>query len=54
MDILVILALVVGFVLCFLPSAMAWSHYADTAKHTPERERSAAGYRLRSAHSVSK
>ena len=39
MDILVILALVVGALLCLTPGIMAWNHYIHGSKQAAKKSR---------------
>lgn len=39
MDILVVIALVIGAAVCFLPAIMAWSHYFGGTKRTASKRK---------------
>jgi hypothetical protein len=54
MSILVLLALVVGFVLCALPGLMAWRYNFGGAKRSAEKKQLSIRGELHPAQSLSK
>ena len=54
MDVLVVLALAVGFTLCILPGVMAWSKYLSSNRKSAEMEKPSATTKLQAVQLSSK